>query len=167
MRLKEIMTTGVLTIGPDEPASDAWARMEVERIRHLVVTERGRLLGILSERDLGGAKGGTLREGRAVRDLMSQRVVSAKPGTTLRQAANLMRGRLIGALPVLEDDRVAGIVTATDVLEELGRGSSRPTVRAARQSMRRPPASTRRAAAQRTSGAAKRGTRGATAGKRA
>jgi CBS domain-containing protein len=57
MRLEEIMTSRVVTIGPDEPASTAWSRMERERIRHLVVVESGRIVGVLSERDLGGQGG--------------------------------------------------------------------------------------------------------------
>ena len=145
MRLQEIMTTDVVTIGPDEAASAAWSRMERKRVRHLVVTEGKRLLGVLSERDLGGRRGGSVRTARTVRDLMTPQVAVATPGTTLRQAANLMRGRLIGSLPVVDDRRVVGIVTATDVLDELGRGSSRPAVRAKRQAMRLPPASARAA----------------------
>ncbi|MCC7083168.1 MAG: CBS domain-containing protein [Burkholderiales bacterium] len=149
MRLHEIMSPDVVTIGPEEDASKAWSRMQRAGIRHLVVTEAGRLLGVISERDLGGSKGAELRRGRTVRDLMTKQVASAQPTTTLRQAANLMRSRLIGSLPVVEDGVVVGIVTATDVLEELGRGSSRPEVRAKRQSMRMPPAGARRAAARR------------------
>jgi CBS domain-containing protein len=86
---------------------------------------------------------------------MTTQIASAKPGTTLRQAANLMRGRLIGSLPVVSDGRVVGIVTATDVLEELGRGSTRPAAAAQRRSMRLPPMGARSAAA-RKSGRAKR-----------
>lgn len=145
MRLEEIMRSPVVTIGPEESARVAWSRMQRKRIRHLVVVDAGRLIGALSERDLGGAGGAAVRRGRIVRELMTKQVVSAKPGTTLRQAANLMRGRLIGSLPVLEDGRVVGIVTATDVLEELGRGSTRPAVTAKRRSMRLPPAGARTA----------------------
>jgi CBS domain-containing protein len=145
MRLQDIMTTDVVTIGPDEAASTAWSRMERKQVRHLVVAEGKRLLGVISERDLGGPHGGTVRRGRRVRYLMTPMVAFATPETTLRQAANLMRGRLIGSLPVIDDQRVVGIVTATDVLAELGRGSSRPKVRAKRQSMRLPPASARTA----------------------
>jgi CBS domain-containing protein len=148
MRLQEIMTTDVLTIGPDEDAGEAWSRMERQNVRHLVVTEGRRLLGILSERDLGGRRGAAVRRGRTVRDLMTPHVAVAKPATTLRQAANVMRGRLIGSLPVVDGGRVVGIVTATDVLNELGRGSSRPAVRAKRRSMRMPPASARAAIRQ-------------------
>jgi CBS domain-containing protein/ribosome-associated translation inhibitor RaiA len=146
MRLEEIMTSRVVTIDPDETARVAWSRMRRERIRHLVVLDRGRLVGVLSERDLGGPGGAQLRRGRLVRELMTRQVASAKPGTTLRQAANLMRGRLIGSLPVVEDGRVVGIVTATDVLEELGRGSTRPAVTAKRRGMRLAPVGARSAA---------------------
>lgn len=164
MRLQEIMNTQVVTIGPDEAAEAAWSQMERRRIRHLIVTEGKELVGLLSERDLGSREGAKVRKGRIVRELMTSQVASAKPTTTLRQAANMMRGRLIGALPVLEDGRLVGIVTATDVLDELGRGSSRPTVRAQRQSMRVAPASAR--AATRRAGPAKRGQRVARRGKR-
>lgn len=138
MRLREIMSSPVATIGPKATASVAWARMRKRDIRHLVVMDGARLVGILSERDLGGRNGAELRRGRTVEELMTPRTVSATPETTLRQAANLMRGRQVGSLPVLDGDRLVGIVTATDVLDELGRGSTRPAVRAARRTLRLP-----------------------------
>lgn len=139
MRLREFMQTNVVTIESTEAASAAWSRMRQRRIRHLVVTDEGRLVGVVSERDLGGKDGEAVRKSKTVQDLMSPKVVSASPQMTLRQAANLMRGRLIGCLPVLDEDRVVGIVTATDVLDELGRGFTRPTVRARRRPLRSPP----------------------------
>ena len=48
MRLREIMTTDVISIGPDEAADTAWSRMKLAGIRHLIVKEGGRLLGVLS-----------------------------------------------------------------------------------------------------------------------
>jgi len=146
MRLDEIMSVRVVAIGLDEPAGAAWLRMQRERIRHLVVMDGPHLVGVISERDLGGCGGVDLRRGRVVRELMALRVATVTPATTLRQAANLMRGRLIGCLPVLQGNRVVGIVTATDVLDELGRGSTRPEVRAKRRAMRRAPASAPKAA---------------------
>jgi len=129
MRLRELMRTRVVTIELTAAASSAWERMRKHRIRHLVVTENDALAGVISERDLGGRNGDEVRRARTVGDLMSTRVVNAEPTTTLREAANLMRSRLIGSLPVLEGDRLVGIVTATDVLDELGRGSTRPARR--------------------------------------
>jgi CBS domain-containing protein len=157
MRLQEIMSTRVVTIGPDKPAELAWSRMQGREIRHLVVTDKERLVGVVSERDLGGRNGERIRKNRAVRDLMTPEVASAVPETTLRQAANLMRGRLIGCLPVVEQGRVVGIVTATDVLDELGRGFARPG--APRTRLARPKASARaRGAARRRQLASESGT---------
>ena len=129
MRLSELMQQRVITIDSHATASAAWSQMRAHRIRHLIVTSEGELAGVISERDLGGRHGEETRRGRSVEELMSPRVVSGTPKMTLRQAANLMRGRTIGSLPVLEDGKVVGIVTATDVLDELGRGSTRPTRR--------------------------------------
>lgn len=120
------MSENVHTIDRESSANAAWTLMRRHRIRHLVVTERGELVGILSERDLGGKYGVETRRGRKVDDLMTGRIATADPNMTLREAANLMRGRLIGSLPVLEDGRLVGMVTATDILDAMGRGSSRP-----------------------------------------
>ena len=162
MRLKEIMTDRVITIGPDASAEAAWSRMQRDRIRHLVVVEGRRLVGVISERDLGGPAGDDVRRGRHVHDLMARKIATARPDTTLRKAANLMRGRLIGSLPVLRNGRVVGIVTATDVLDPLGRGFPRPPTAAMRRPVRSPPAAARAAArrARRPGGQARRQARG-------
>ncbi len=126
MKLKEIMSDRIVTVAPDESANAAWTKMRQRRIRHLVVTENKQLVGVLSERDLGGTLGSDVRRGHKVHDLMRTRIATATPDTDLRKAANLMRGRRIGCLPILEGDRLVGIVTATDVLDSLGRGVTRP-----------------------------------------
>jgi CBS domain-containing protein len=106
------------------------------RIRHLVVMEAKRLVGVLSERDLGGRAGADLRKRRRVQDLMTVQVASAEPETTVREAADLMRKRLIGSLPVLDGDRLVGIVTATDVFDALGSVATGTMSRAERQLLR-------------------------------
>lgn len=138
MRLQELLSSPVIRVGPHETANIAWSKMQRRRIRHLAVTDGGRVLGVVSERDLGGKAGASVRRGREVQELMSPRVVTVTPKTTLRRAANLMRSREIGCLPVMEGKELVGIVTATDVLTELGRGATRPTVRAQRQTLRLP-----------------------------
>ncbi|HEY9450062.1 MAG TPA: CBS domain-containing protein [Gemmatimonadaceae bacterium] len=120
MRLSEIMNTRVVTSRPDEAASTAWTRMRRRSIRHLVVMDGSRLVGVLSERDLGGRTGTEMRKGRTVGKLMTPSVLSAQPETTVSEAADLMRERLIGCLPVMDGDALAGIVTATDVFDALG-----------------------------------------------
>ena len=61
-----------------------------------------------------------------VADLMTPDPVTVDAQATVRQAANLIRGRTIGCLPITEGDRVVGIVTVSDLLEVLGRGVDRP-----------------------------------------
>ncbi|HKW48047.1 MAG TPA: CBS domain-containing protein [Gemmatimonadaceae bacterium] len=139
--LGEIMQTRVVTIGPKESATAAWTRMRRRGIRHLVVTDHERLVGVLSERDLGGRTGARLREGRSVRDLMTRRVLRAEPNTTLRDAADQMRARLIGSLPVVEGERLVGIVTATDVFDAIGPDRMAPMSGAERQLLRAPTSS--------------------------
>jgi CBS domain-containing protein len=136
MRLDEIMVTPVVSVDSRAEAGVAWSRMQQRRIRHLVVTDHNRIVGVVSDRDLGGPEGGNVRRGRVVEDLMTPQPATAGPNMTLREAANLMRGRRIGSLPVLDDKRLVGIVTATDVLDELGRGRTRPQRRAGKR--RRP-----------------------------
>lgn len=143
MRLREIMRTPVVTIDGDAAAKDAWSLMKQRRIRHLVVTEGEQLIGVVSERDLDREGGPRIAQDQSVQDVMTASYVTAGADSTLRQAANLMWGRRIGSLPVLEGDRLVGIVTATDVLEVLGRGSSRPTIRAERYTLRLPAGSKR------------------------
>lgn len=141
MRLMEIMTTDVRTAAPQEDAEKAFQRMRTQRLRHLVVMDGRRVVGVLSERDLGGPRGAAVRRAKKVGELMSEQVVTASPTTTVRQAANLLRARTVGCLPVLDEGKLAGIVTLTDLLELLGRGTqTAPSV-----SSRYKPAETRRA----------------------
>ena len=143
MQLREIMRTRLVTIGPKEAAGEAWIRMRRHRIRHLAVIDAMRLVGVVSERDLGGRAGADVRKNRSVQDLMTPHVVSAEPGTTLDQAADVMRKQLIGCLPVLEGDQLVGIVTATDVFEALGSSAIDTMSRAERQLLRAPSSSKR------------------------
>ena len=66
------------------------------------------------------------RVGHRVAELMTRPVVTAGRTDTVRVLANLMRGRTIGCVPVVEDERLVGIVTVSDLLEALGRGLDRP-----------------------------------------
>lgn len=120
MRLGEIMTREVKTIHPGDSAEDAYQRMRLHRIRHLVVMDGKRVVGVVSERDLGGNRGAPLRAGRTVEEVMARDVATATADTTIRQAANLLRGRTIGCVPVMEGSRLVGIVTVTDLLELIG-----------------------------------------------
>ena len=125
MRMFEVMSKEVQTVKPTMPASDAWELMRRGDIHHLVVMDGSKILGILSDRDAGSRRGASLRAGHTVADLMTTQVVTRSPTDTIRSAANLMRGRTIGCLPILNRGRLVGIVTVSDLLELLGRGADR------------------------------------------
>jgi CBS domain-containing protein/ribosome-associated translation inhibitor RaiA len=143
MQLSDIMDTRVVTIGPDETADAAWTRMRRRGIRHLVVMDGPQLAGVVSERDLGGRTGVAVRQGSTVRKLMTGSVATARPDTMLGDAADQMREQLIGSLPVMVEDRLVGIVTATDVFDALGREAVRQLSRVERRLLRTPTTSMR------------------------
>jgi len=122
MRLADIMSSPVETIDVDESAENAWNRMQSKKIHHLVVMKDGDAAGVISARDLSGPRGVALRWAGSVEELMSPQIVTAAPETTVREAANLLRGRNIGCLPILRGRKVVGIVTITDLIELVGRG---------------------------------------------
>ena len=128
MRVQDIMTKGVKTITREATAEEAWNLMRVNGIRHLVVVDGSRVVGILSDRDAGGRRGALVRRNSAVADLMTTPAVTVAPTATVRRAANVMRGRSIGCLVALESGRVVGIVTVADLLEVVGRGADRDAV---------------------------------------
>jgi acetoin utilization protein AcuB len=125
------MQRRVVTIRPEAPAADAVELMRARKIRHLpVVDGESRLVGIVTDRDLrqvvfdptmfgGDGDPGETLMALTVRDVMTWGVVTVRPTTDIRQAARLMHERKIGALPVVEDGRVVGLLSETDVLRAL------------------------------------------------
>jgi CBS domain-containing protein len=137
MRVSEVMSTPVYVVAAETTASEAWEMMRLNRTRHLVVTNlEGRVAGVVSASDLGGKHGEAVRSGRLVADMMTDKIVSVAPETTVREAANLMRGHTVNCLPVLEGHHLAGIVTALDLLELIGRGAERPVAKPTRRIMK-------------------------------
>jgi CBS domain-containing protein len=128
MRVQDIMTVNVETTAPATSAEEAWAAMKRQSIRHLIVKEGSRLVGVLSTRDLGGERGAALRRDRTVADLMATHVATVSAAETVRKAANIMRGRTIGSLVVVDGRRPVGIVTMSDLLDVLGHGGGRGAV---------------------------------------
>jgi CBS domain-containing protein len=121
VRIAEIMTDNVLTIGSGASIEAARELMRRRSVRHLVVKESGAVVGVVSDRDLSGAGAR-----RMVDEVMARRVVTASSRDTVRSAANRMRGRTIGCLPVIDRGRLVGIVTVSDLLQLIGRGADRP-----------------------------------------
>jgi acetoin utilization protein AcuB len=138
MRLQDIMSRDIKTIGPEASAAAAREAMRTNGTRHLLVRDGRDVVGIVSDRDLGGklAASGAKIGSLSVGDLMTSTVVTARPETTIRQAANLLRGHIIGCLVIVDGARLVGIVTTTDLLELLGRGAERPIKRSTRWTLR-------------------------------
>jgi acetoin utilization protein AcuB len=132
--VKHVMTEHPVTAGPDMPLRQAVALMRERKIRHLpVVEESGRLVGMLTDRDVRHAAfvpaladhlSWELRRLKSlrVRDVMTWSVVTTHPEATLAQAGMTMFQRRIGSLPVVQDGRLVGILTETDVLGALTEG---------------------------------------------
>lgn len=121
--LDVLMTTDLITISPEASLADARALMRDHRIRHLPVVEDGdRLVGLLTQTDVLAATDSKLRdlENRIravevrVRDVMVTKVATIKSDASIRQAGLFIESRRIGCLPVMENDRLVGIVTDTD-----------------------------------------------------
>jgi len=130
MRLFDFMNTVVWTVTPDDDAETAWELMNEQDIHHLVVVDHKRVVGVITDTDLGGPNGADLRAGCLVSDLMTDDPLTVPAATTAREAANLLRGRAIGCLPVVEEGELVGIITLTDMLTLIGRGVEKvpPTV---------------------------------------
>ncbi len=124
--VRDSMTRVVVTISPQTTAAEALALCREKGIRHLPVMEEGRLAGLVSDRDLRSAtpalgdpeRAEALQEVR-VWDVMVRDVLTAHPEDPIEQAANTMREKKIGCLPVLEAGELAGILTSSDVMEAL------------------------------------------------
>jgi acetoin utilization protein AcuB len=131
------MSKPVRVIPGDSQASLAWEQMRLHQSHHLVVTgPGGEVVGVISAGDLGGIHGKAVRSGRCVADLMTDPVIVVEPETTVREAANLMRGHHIACLPVVQGESLKGIVTALDLLELIGRGAERPMATTGRRVMK-------------------------------
>ena len=123
--VEDSMTREVVVLSPETAAGEALALCRERRIRHLPVLEAGRLVGIVSDRDLRSAAPGLGDPARAsalekiqVSEVMTRDVVTTRPDDPIEEAANRMREKRIGCLPV-EDERLVGILTSSDVMEAL------------------------------------------------
>jgi CBS domain-containing membrane protein len=127
IKVKEMMTTEVSTLGRTHTLALADDIMALERIRHLPVLEEGRVVGVVSQRDLfrsalATALGYRQRAhrmlGRTIRvnEVMSAPAITVSPEAMVKEAARLMIEHKIGCLPVVEGHTLVGIITETDIL---------------------------------------------------
>ena len=115
------MRREVRTIGPADSASTARELFRRYDIHHLVVVDRKNVIGILADRDLVDVDTDT-----PVQRAMSHPPVTIAPDETVRKAAAMMTGHVIGSLPVVDDGKLVGIVTTYDLVALLAKGAAHP-----------------------------------------
>ena len=125
MKIATLMHRSPITVRKDQELKHARALMRDYDIRHLPVVEEGVLIGVLADRDIAHyteRSGESLWSGgrHLVSAAMKTPVIVVHPEAEVTDAATCMAERRIGCLPVLEDNELVGIVTATDVLAALG-----------------------------------------------
>ena len=128
----EIMMGSPVTLKPEDTLDLANDVISLGRIRHIPVVDAGRLVGLLSERDLMGAAAShvfglkqksksALLKSVLIRDVMKKRVVTVTPETSINDAAHLMADKKIGCVPVVSEGAIVGLVTTTDILRYVER----------------------------------------------
>jgi acetoin utilization protein AcuB len=127
-KVADLMTGPLVTLGHDATVAEAWRIMQTRRVRHLPVLDADRrLIGILTDHDLRlvilerclQEEPGELARALArlrVNEIMTWAVITVAPDADVRDAARLMHERRLGALPVADQGRVVGMLTASDVI---------------------------------------------------
>jgi CBS domain-containing protein len=127
---REIMMGSPVTLTPDDTLDLANDVISLGRIRHIPVMDRGKLVGLLSERDLIGAAANrifglkqksrsALLKAELIKNVMKKRVVTVAPETPIKELARLMAEKKIGCVPVVDHGTLVGLVTTTNVLRYL------------------------------------------------
>jgi CBS domain-containing protein len=125
--VEEMMAKAVSTLGRNDTSDLADDIMTLERIRHFPVLEEGRVVGVVSQRDLfrsalavalgyGEKAQKMLLRTIRVKEVMREPAITVSPEVMLTEAARLMVEHKIGCLPVIDGHTLVGIVTETDIL---------------------------------------------------
>ena len=122
MLVAEILKTkgeAVFAIAPETPLTEACRELESRRVGALIVCDGDRVVGVLSERDVvrAVARDGQAALERPAADYMTREVVFAEPAETVAMLMERMTDRRIRHLPVLRDQRLAGVISIGDVVK--------------------------------------------------
>lgn len=128
MLVGERMSHPVITVRPDMPIADALNMMKREHIRRAPVIKDGKLVGIVSDKDLLNASPSPatslsvwemnyLLSKINIKDVMTKEVLTVTEDTPIEEAARIMADNKIGGLPVVRNDNVVGIITETDLFK--------------------------------------------------
>lgn len=130
MLVKDIMTHNVITITGDTYVLDAEKIMDSNKIGRLPIVDNERLVGIVTKDDVLKASPSSatsynqrqlfyLMSKLTVKEIMKTKVVTVTPDTTVEKAVTVAQKHRVGSLPVVEGDRVVGILTTNDVFYKI------------------------------------------------
>ncbi len=124
MQARSAMTRDVIFLGPTDTLCEAWLTMSTWHIRHLPVVASGRLVGILSDRDVlrhAVLRGGELDVPKLrVSEVMVREPMTCVASSTISHVAGLMVDNHLDAIPVVEGEgRLVGLVTSSDLIQLL------------------------------------------------
>ena len=128
MFVGERMSRPVISVSPDAPINDVLALFRKEHIRRAPVVKNGKLIGIVSERDLLNASPSPvttlsvwelnyLISKVTVKQVMTKKVTTVDKDTPIEEAARIMADQKIGGIPVLSSGKLVGIITETDLFK--------------------------------------------------
>ena len=127
MQVREIMSTNIEVVDRNDNLRTVEERMASKQLRHLPVLEQGEVVGLVTQRDLfKAAQSSAMGYGEKaqqaylqsvrVKEIMTYPVVTITPDTSVAAAADMMITKGIGCLPVVENQKLIGMVTKTDLL---------------------------------------------------
>lgn len=116
MRVGQIMRKKPVTITPEKRVGQALKLMQQHNIRHLPVVKDGRIVGWITSRDLREVLLASMLEKITVGDVMVQAPIQVTPDTSVEEAARLVHEHKIGGMPVVEGDRLVGVITMHDLI---------------------------------------------------
>ncbi len=129
MKVKDLMSKKLFTVGPEDMLDKVFFLFNFEAIRHMPVVEKGKVVGVLSDRDLKKIMGSRRKivtdkvdgtqftvHARKVRTIMDRGVTTIGPDEQAADAAAIMAKRKIGCLPVVKKGKLVGMITSTDIL---------------------------------------------------
>jgi CBS domain-containing protein len=114
MKAREVMTTDVISVREDSGIEEAARLLARYRISGVpVVNNAGSLVGLATEYDL------ISKSGQNVADVMTRGIISVSPDTELEEVAHLLANRRIRRVPVMEGDKLVGILSRSDLIKEI------------------------------------------------